>query len=118
MIADTYVWFHGPCDRAGCIRVTKHRHLSTDPARADIAHRPRLASLRSATQAHGGLFTDTMSVADLIARLNQCPPDARVALDEGELNVIKDEKIATVINAYEPAGENFDAGNTILTVSR
>lgn len=112
------VTYHGPCDRAGCLKVTKHDHVPSDPYKADITHRPRLATLSSETGAHGGLFTDTMSVQDLIERLQQCPMDARVTIDENELNIVHGELIATAINGYDPSGENFDAGNRITGVSR
>ena len=109
------IWFHGPCDRA-CQRVTKHKHLSTDPLDGTVTYRHRRPSFTIPTI--GGEYSDLMSVDELIKRLLQCPPEARVSLEVEELMVVHNDMIATVINANHPSSENFNAQHMITGVSR
>ena len=91
-------------------------HLSTDPLDGTVTHRHRNPSFTIPTI--GGVYSDLMSVDELIKRLQQCPPEARVSLEVEELMVVHNDVIATVINSNHPSHENFNAQHMITGVSR
>lgn len=112
-VKDT-IWFHGKCDRQ-CIRVTKHMHHVNDPLDGTITHRHRNPSFTMENR--GGQYNDLMSVGDLIRRLQQCPPDARISLED-ELMAVKGSTLVTLINPYLPEAEHFDSRHIMFGVSR
>lgn len=106
------IWYHGECDKAGCVKVVKHKHWSAAPLKSNTTHRPRMATL---TSDHlGGMFTDTLSVGELIERLSKLPVDSRVAVDENEVNVITHGAVTTVVNSYQPEAEDFDRNHRVI----
>lgn len=119
------ITFNGPCDR-DCTKVKKHTHKATDPSLVALGKvtpqtkRQRFPYAKLESEIHGR-YSVCLTVQDLIVRLCQLPMSAIISMESEfapcdlmAFDPAQHDKLWTILNNYEPEGEDFNYLNQVL----
>lgn len=125
-IADS-ITYVGPCDRYNCKKQNKPRHVhkATDlsiVAAGQATHETRRPRFPYATlESQHGRYSVCITVQDLIVRLCQLPMSAIISMESEfapcdlmAIDPAQHDKLWTILNNYEPEGEDFNYLNQVL----
>lgn len=118
------ITFDGPCDR-NCRKVKHHTHKASEPSLVALGQvtpttkRPRLPY--ATLEGTHGRYSVCLTVQDLIVRLCQLPMSAIISMESEfapcdlmAIDPAQHDKLWTILNNYEPEGEDFNYLNQIL----